>query len=165
MTLPTVEYGPATVASDAREPLADLSQTLPIAGRRWLIETVRQPFEREVQGYRAVPVHPATLTREHIAPCSSRRVLDPWMGTGQVHAILTPAGKRLFAELTRRVVGHRVAIAFEDAVMSIPVVQEPIEGGTIAVTVGHGADEGEAWALAAVLGSAALPPGVSCTAR
>lgn len=77
----------------------------------------------------------------------------------------SPAGKQIFAELTTKNVGKRMAIVLEDIVDSAPVINEPITGGTAQITMGGSRTREEmlrdANQLALVLKAGALPAPVT----
>ena len=65
------------------------------------------------------------------------------------------AGKRMFAQITRENVGRQLAIVLDDKVISAPVIQEPIIGGSGQIQGNFTADETSS--LAALLRAGALP--------
>jgi preprotein translocase subunit SecD len=73
----------------------------------------------------------------------------------------SPAGGKIFADLTRKNVGNRMAIVLEDTVDSAPVIQQEISGGSAQITMGGNKTSAEMRAdarqLALVLKSGALP--------
>ncbi len=70
----------------------------------------------------------------------------------------TPAGGKLFGDLTTKNVGKRMAIVLEDKVNSAPNITQPILGGRASITMGGGGNAlREAKDLAFVLKSGALP--------
>ena len=72
----------------------------------------------------------------------------------------SPAGTKIFADLTTRSVGKRLAIVLEDIVDSAPVIQTPITGGSAQITMGQGSRQEmikNANQLALVLKAGALP--------
>ena len=73
----------------------------------------------------------------------------------------SPAGGRVFGELTGRNIGNRMAIVLEDIVDSAPVIQTAITGGSAQITMGRNATRAEmlqdANQLALVLKAGALP--------
>ena len=77
----------------------------------------------------------------------------------------SPTGKQIFADLTTKNVGHRMAIVLEDIVDSAPVINEPITGGSCQITMGgartHDETLREANNLALVLKAGALPAPVT----
>ena len=77
----------------------------------------------------------------------------------------SPVGKNVFAELTTKNVGRRMAIVLEDVVDSAPVINEPITGGNASISMGGNRTRQEmlqdANQLALVLKSGALPAPVS----
>jgi preprotein translocase subunit SecD len=77
----------------------------------------------------------------------------------------SPTGKQIFAELTTKNVGKRMAIVLEDIVDSAPVINEPITGGTAQITMGGSRTREEmlrdANSLSLVLKAGALPAPVT----
>ena len=77
----------------------------------------------------------------------------------------SPTGKQIFADLTTKNVGHRMAIVLEDIVDSAPVINEPITGGSAQITMGGSRTREEmlhdANQLALVLKAGALPAPVT----
>jgi preprotein translocase subunit SecD len=77
----------------------------------------------------------------------------------------SPTGKQIFAELTTKNVGRRMAIVLEDIVDSAPVINEPITGGTAQITMGGSRTREEmlrdANQLSLVLKAGALPAPVT----
>ena len=81
------------------------------------------------------------------------------------HAIVlldfTVDGTRAFADLTTRLVGHKLAIVFDGVVRSAPIINEPIMGGRASIAMGVAAnlvtEEEQANDLALVLKSGSLP--------
>lgn len=73
----------------------------------------------------------------------------------------SPTGRGLFGALTTKNVGKRMAIVLEDIVDSAPVINEPITGGTAAISMGGSRTREEmlkdANQLSIVLKSGALP--------
>lgn len=77
----------------------------------------------------------------------------------------SPTGKQVFADLTTRSVGRRMAIVLEDIVDSAPVINEPITGGSAQISMGGSRTREEmlhdANQLALVLKAGALPAPVT----
>jgi preprotein translocase subunit SecD len=77
----------------------------------------------------------------------------------------SPTGKQIFADLTTKNVGRRMAIVLEDIVDSAPVINEPITGGSAQITMGGSRTREEmirdANQLALVLKAGALPAPVT----
>ncbi|MDE2334254.1 MAG: protein translocase subunit SecD [Rhodospirillales bacterium] len=71
---------------------------------------------------RTVAVDGANLT-------DARAAQDPNTGQWVVNFTFDSIGTRRFAEITRRYVGHPFAIVLDNAVLSAPVIREPILGG------------------------------------
>lgn len=86
---------------------------------------------------------------------------DDYMGLPVVLVTFDAAGAKAFFELSRALVGQKLAIVLGDAVMSAPVVREAIAGGRVQIALGSGATIVEARALAAQLGQGQLPTKVS----
>ncbi len=77
----------------------------------------------------------------------------------------SPTGRQIFADLTTKSVGKRMAIVLEDIVDSAPVINEPITGGSAQITMGGSRTREEALHdandLALVLKAGALPAPVT----
>ena len=82
-------------------------------------------------------------------------VFDPQTGQPQVGLELNEEGARMFAEITKRNIGKRVAIYLDGLPISVPVVQTEISNGQAVITGGF--DPNEAKLLATRLNSGALP--------
>lgn len=80
-------------------------------------------------------------------------VFDPTDGSPRVTLALVHEASRRFEQLTRSIVGRRVAISIDDHVLSAPVVQEAIAGGRISIT---GESEEQARAVAIALSTRPL---------
>jgi len=74
-------------------------------------------------------------------------------------------GARIFEKLTEENVQRKLAIVLDDKIMSAPVIQERISGGSAQITLGGGRDprelEAEARDLASMLSAGALPAPVT----
>ncbi len=70
----------------------------------------------------------------------------------------TPEGTSIFGQWTTAMVGKRIAVVLDERVVSMPMVQEPITGGSAKIDLGYGSEEpfAEASALAAALLQAPL---------
>jgi preprotein translocase subunit SecD len=79
------------------------------------------------------------------------------LGSGQVEVLLqfTPEGGRMFRDITKELVGKRLAIVLDDIVYSDPVIREVIGGGTASISGGFQVEEAQQ--LAVVLKAGALP--------
>lgn len=82
-----------------------------------------------------------------------------------VSMTFSPAGARIFDELTARSIGKRMAIVLEELVDSAPVIQTRISGGSASITMGGARTREEmlkdANQLALVLKAGALPAPVT----
>jgi preprotein translocase subunit SecD len=82
-----------------------------------------------------------------------------------VSMTFSPAGARIFDELTARSIGKRMAIVLEDLVDSAPVIQTRISGGSASITMGGARTREEmlkdANQLSLVLKAGALPAPVT----
>ncbi len=76
-------------------------------------------------------------------------------GSWEVNLVFNAEGRRLFADMTRKHVQHRIAIILDDKLVSAPVVREPILGGQAQITGGF--KSREAADLSTVLRSGSLP--------
>lgn len=79
------------------------------------------------------------------------------IGAGQVEVLLkfTLEGGRLFRDVTKQMVGKRLAIVLDDVVYSDPVIREVISGGSASISGGFEVEEAQQ--LAVVLKAGALP--------
>ncbi len=62
--------------------------------------------------------------------------LDKYINSPTILLIFNNKGKKLFANLTKRIAGHRLAIVIDGIINTIPVVNEEIPGGKIQITFG-----------------------------
>ncbi|OGQ13279.1 MAG: protein-export membrane protein SecD [Deltaproteobacteria bacterium RBG_16_71_12] len=90
---------------------------------------------------------------------------SPEQPTPYVTLEFSATGKQIFADLTTKSVGKRMAIVLEDIVDSAPVINEPITGGSAQITMGGSRTRDEmlrdANQLALVLKAGALPAPVT----
>ena len=96
----------------------------------------------------------ATVTREHVGDAS---VGANDFGEPHVEVRLTKEGAQAFEAMTTRSVGRRIAIIVDGELMSAPVVQEPIPGGKLWITLPPASSAGTADRLAAALSVPKLP--------
>ena len=77
--------------------------------------------------------------------------------TGKPEVLLnfTPDGSQKFADITRRVVGKKLAIVLDNLAIEIPTVNEPIVGGNAQISGGFTVDTAKT--LATELNAGALP--------
>jgi len=91
----------------------------------------------------------------------ARAFRDEATGRYEVSVRFTPAGAKRFEQLTRQMVGRRLAILLDNQVSAAPVVQAPIPGGEARISPGGFKDPTtqrlEAEELAASLEAGALP--------
>ncbi|MDP3696792.1 MAG: protein translocase subunit SecD [Candidatus Taylorbacteria bacterium] len=86
-------------------------------------------------------------------------VFDPQTGQPQVSLELNEEGAQLFADITKKNIGKRVAIFLDGFAISIPVVQTEITDGRAVITGGFSPQEAKL--LATRLNSGALPVPIS----
>jgi hypothetical protein len=84
----------------------------------------------------------------------ARSALDG-SGRPQIDIEFSPSGAAKLAKLTKASVGRAMAISVDGRILSIAVIQAPIEGGRLAMTGGYTADESRD--VARLLSSGALP--------
>ena len=132
----------------------DLAAALPLPdGGTWATMEV-PPQSYGPNRFVALPLKAAAVTSTHIARCSPEAEAAEW--AAQVTVRLTPDGAKAFGALTGRLVGKRLAIVLDGALLSAPIVMERIEGA-FSLTVGSLL---EGRLLAAVLREGPLPSGV-----
>jgi protein-export membrane protein SecD len=87
--------------------------------------------------------------------------IDPNTQYASVLLDFNADGTRVFADLTTRLVGRKLAIIFDGVVRSAPIINEPILGGRASIAMGiasdKAAEEQQANDLALVLKSGSLP--------
>lgn len=110
----------------------------------------------EQGGWRTYLLTGKTVISEHdIVDAMARKQTDPYSTGGAFVSIeLGPQGADRFAEATRAWTKRRIAIVVDQVVMSAPVVQSEIRGGSLQITMGAGDPEqrlAEAHRLAAAL--------------
>lgn len=126
--------------------------------------------ERALPEYRIARILAPIKTKENVLPPQ-----DPWKDTGltgkqlaratvdfnnptgvpQVALEFNNEGKKLFAEITRRSVGKPIAVFLDGQPISIPTVQQAIEGGNAVITGDFSLKEAKL--LAQRLNTGALP--------
>jgi len=90
-------------------------------------------------------------------------VFDQSAGTPQVQIEFTTEGSSKFAEITERNIGKVVAIVLDDQIISAPVVQQQIIGGSAVIT--GSTDVEEAKRLSIALNAGALPAPLELVAQ
>jgi protein-export membrane protein SecD len=98
------------------------------------------------------------LSDAHVA--EARVVMDEHTGRPDIMVTFTEEGAARFEKATREHVKERIAILVEGEVTSTPIIQEPILGGKVRVSMGGSDLEtalAEATELASVLQAGALP--------
>lgn len=105
---------------------------------------------------------PTELTGKNL---KSAQVVFAQQGVGspQVSLEFDDEGKKLFAEITERNVGKRVAIIIDGVIISAPVVQEKISEGNAVITGDFSVDEAKE--LARNLNAGALPVPIELISR
>ena len=120
------------------------------------------PAEEEKQGGSGVADFiPTELTGRFVKRADVE--FDPTSFQPEVSLELTAEGGKIFADLTRRNIGKRLAIYLDGVVVSAPAVPDAIEGGRARITGNFTPDE--ARILAGRLNAGALPVPISLIAR
>lgn len=102
----------------------------------------------DAQGAAKYRLAPATITRSDVASGSAVE-LDPGSASGWgVNVELGPAGTQALTELTKDLVGKKIAIVVDGVVLAAPTVAEPITTGAVQV---NALTRSDAEALAASL--------------
>jgi protein-export membrane protein SecD len=94
----------------------------------------------------------AILTRSDIA---NTRTMTDQLGHPAIVLDLKPEGAAIFARVTTMNVGRMFAVVIDDRIISAPVVQTPIRGGSLTITGAFSREEAEG--LAVVLRTEMLP--------
>ncbi len=149
---------PALEAWIAAAPTRD-PQTAVAADRRLLLEAM-SPHGAGSARWRTYLVDPdAIITGDDVDDADL--VSDPDTLQLQVRLRLSDDGRVRFGTATAAALGHKLAIVLDGKVQSAPVVQSPIPGGEIVVTMGNGSPEEvlrQASDLVAVLRAGRMPP-------
>lgn len=82
---------------------------------------------------------------------------DPNTGKPQVQLAFTKEGERKFGELTGKNVGKQIGIFIDQQILSAPVVQQQIVGGTAVITGTFSLDEAKQLSIAINSGALPLP--------
>lgn len=138
----------AALASYLGAAVARYSQLAPAEGHGFVYERVQaQPGDaprwRMYLVDRAGAVRPKTL--------ASLEIGEGMTGGAELRASFADPDAKDFHALTDKAVGHKVAIAIGDVVVSAPVVREPISGGSVVLVPGISTPDGsraevETWA-------------------
>lgn len=100
-----------------------------IRARHILFKSLSESELRPAQ----MPEYPETgLTGEHLS--RSEVTFNPNTGEAQVTLTFNDEGKKLFAEITKKNIGKRVAIFLDGEPISIPTVQEEIPTGQAVIS-------------------------------
>jgi preprotein translocase subunit SecD len=143
--------GPEVTAPDE----ASLRARLDLAGP--LLQGTRVFIEPVFEGVRAVVAsEEPVITGADVT--SATTAFDPYDGRPRVEVELTPAGGERFHQYTRDHVGQMIAIVVDGELDSAPVIQGPIPGGRIQITMGGDSEPGEAVQLALRLSAGAGVP-------
>lgn len=140
-------------------------------GRRFALGMILERVPQQGSGFVAPDPAPDVIWRSYVLQgeaaldaelvSDAEVVMDEFTNRPSVLITFSDTGANLFAELTREIVGQKLAIVVNDAVMSAPLVQEQISGGRARVDMGSHANSSEAIveaeALAVVLRTGALP--------
>jgi len=90
-------------------------------------------------------------------------IFDQASGIPQVQIEFTSEGAKKFADITKRNIGKIVAIVLDDQIISAPVVQQEIVGGSAVIT--GSSDVNEANRLSIALNAGALPAPLKLVAQ
>lgn len=112
--------------------------------------------EIELPGWKRTELTGRHLKRADVA-------FQPQSGAPQIALVFDGDGRNLFAELTKRTVGKRIAIFLDGIPITAPVVQETITAGEAVITGSF--TIAEAKQLAARLNAGALPVPISLVTR
>ncbi|MBZ0119474.1 MAG: hypothetical protein K8H88_20965 [Sandaracinaceae bacterium] len=145
---------PPSDPRDRESLAAAIAGLTPPGGRRFVIG------QDEYGAWRTYVLETEGALEGHIQ--DAEVIIDELSGRPDVTVRYDSEGARIFADLTRRQVRRRVAIVLDGEVLMAPMVQEPITGGAVRITLG-GTDRdsaqlhAEASSLVAALRAGALP--------
>ena len=121
----------------------------------------RDPYWRTYLLDRAVPLDGRSIASATVS-------FDPYSGQPQVLLDFGREGGRRFGELTAASVGKKIATLVGDTIVSAPIINQAIRGGSAAISMGGSTvqrQEDDARALVANLKVGSLPPGEVIDAR
>lgn len=124
------------------------------------------PKDREVgigkdrDSFVAWVLDPATLTERDVK--AARTTVDPMTGRPLVQVELTAEAARRFADATERMVKRKLAIVLDGEIVSAPVVQSRIDGGSVQIVLGGEGTPEESLATARALAAALESRAMSC---
>lgn len=118
---------------------------------------------RDLRVCRVHLLEPAFFDAHQIEGASAG--LDPRMGMAGVDLQFTSEGRERFGEWTAAHVGDQMALVLDGAVMSAPVVREPIRGGRATLTVAREDTPEETLAAASDLADAVTSGGLDAGRR
>lgn len=113
-------------------------------------------LERTFKGGYAIRVLDRSDALTRVAPNRAEATQDEH-GNFRVRFELSSSAAAAFGALTDRIQGHELAIVYDGRAISVPVVRDRIDGGSVEITLGHGGTLAEARTIAAVLSSGELP--------
>ncbi|MFW7377567.1 MAG: protein translocase subunit SecD [Oligoflexus sp.] len=150
-----------SLVSESREQLIELTKDLLPEDRQLVFEETQLAGGQKSRYTTHVVLASTELSGEDVLDATLTFDPNSLDNRPAVSLRFTGAGGRRFAEITGANIGTRMAIVLDDIVVSDPVIQSQISGGTAQITMGS--DRGrqevmeEAQQLALILRSGALP--------
>jgi hypothetical protein len=133
------------------------------AGGLWAIEAPPAPQPGDDPRHRplatAYPLRgEAVITARQVATAEAR--LDADEQRPAVHVRLSDQGGERLARATSAGVGQKMAILVDERVMSVPIINSPVIGGRLSITMGRGQSLDQATELAAAIAAPPIPDGL-----
>ena len=123
----------AALASYLGAAVARHAQLAPAEGHAFAYERVQEQ-PGQAPRWRMYLVDHATALRPKAV--TSLETGEGTTGVAELRATLAEEDAQRFHELTEKAVGHKVAIAIGEVVVSAPIVREPISGGSVVLVPG-----------------------------
>ncbi|WP_141735292.1 protein translocase subunit SecD [Oligoflexus tunisiensis] len=153
--------GAMAIVGEDKQQLIQLAQPLVPEGRELLFEETVLAGGKKVRYTGQVLKAATELSGEDVLDASVTYDPNSLTNDPVVSMKFTPTGGKRFADITGGNIGRRMAIVLDDVIVSDPVIQSKISGGSAQITLGSGeafnVKQEQANQLALILRSGALP--------
>jgi protein-export membrane protein SecD/preprotein translocase SecF subunit len=153
--------GAVAIVGEDKAAIVALAQPLVPEGRELLFEETPLAGGKKVRYTGQVLKAATELSGEDVLDASVTYDPNSLTNDPVVSMKFTPTGGKRFGDITGANVGRRMAIVLDDVIVSDPVIQGKISGGSAQITLGSGeafnVKQEQATQLALILRSGALP--------
>jgi len=153
--------GAAALVGEDKQALIALAQPLVPEGRELLFEETPLAGGKKVRYTGQVLKAATELSGEDVLDATVTYDPNSLTNDPAVSLKFTPTGGKRFGDITGANIGRRMAIVLDDVIVSDPVIQGKISGGSAQITLGSGeafnVKQEQALQLALILRSGALP--------